>query len=188
MNSIELKLISELMKNSRRSDRELAKSIGKSQPTVTRIRSRLEKEGYIKEYTMLPDLSRIGFEILAITFAKLIGQPTREDLEKARKTVREVMNKESSPVILGMRGIGLDADRVIISLHEDYSAYDDFINFIKSQPLVKVNEVKSYLISLNDKDQFLPLSFSALAGYVLRSEKPSVKRSKLRGTCRKEQR
>ena len=33
----ELKLISELMKNSRRSDRELAKAIGVSQPTIGRM-------------------------------------------------------------------------------------------------------------------------------------------------------
>jgi DNA-binding Lrp family transcriptional regulator len=34
MKDIELRLISELMKNSRRSDRELAKAIGISQPTI----------------------------------------------------------------------------------------------------------------------------------------------------------
>ena len=63
MRKIEWKLISELMKNSRRSDRDLAKVIGKSQPTVTRTRTRLEKQGYIKEYTMLPDFQKLGFEI-----------------------------------------------------------------------------------------------------------------------------
>ena len=36
LKDVELKLFSELMKNSRRSDRELAKVIGVSQPTVTR--------------------------------------------------------------------------------------------------------------------------------------------------------
>ena len=37
----EVKLISELMKDSRRSDRELAKTIGVSQPTISRtIRKR----------------------------------------------------------------------------------------------------------------------------------------------------
>jgi DNA-binding Lrp family transcriptional regulator len=36
MREIELKVLSELMKNSRVSDRELAKKIGSSQPTVTR--------------------------------------------------------------------------------------------------------------------------------------------------------
>jgi DNA-binding Lrp family transcriptional regulator len=56
------------MKDSRRSDRELAKAIGSSQPTVSRMIKKLESEGTIKEYTMIPDFHKLGFEILAITF------------------------------------------------------------------------------------------------------------------------
>ncbi|MGD8566162.1 MAG: winged helix-turn-helix transcriptional regulator [Candidatus Bathyarchaeota archaeon] len=70
MRKLELTVISELMKNSRISDRELAKKIGKSQPTITRIRRRLEKEGYIREYSMLPDLSKLGYELMALTFVR----------------------------------------------------------------------------------------------------------------------
>ena len=42
LKDVELRLISELIKDSRRSDRELAKAIGVSQPTVSRVRVRLE--------------------------------------------------------------------------------------------------------------------------------------------------
>lgn len=78
MKDIELKLLSELMKNSRRSDRELAKAIGTSQPPVSRMISRLEKEGVIKEYTMIPDFSKVGLEIMALTFIKF-EQPLKEE-------------------------------------------------------------------------------------------------------------
>lgn len=44
MKKVELKLLSELMKNARRSDRDLAKVSGTSQPIVTRARNRLEKD------------------------------------------------------------------------------------------------------------------------------------------------
>jgi len=67
---VERRILSELMKNSRRSDRELAKVIGSSQPTVTRARNRLEKEGYIQEYTIMPDFLKLGYEILAVTLFK----------------------------------------------------------------------------------------------------------------------
>jgi DNA-binding Lrp family transcriptional regulator len=40
---VELKLVSELMKNSRRSDREMARVLGLSQPTVGRMIKKLEK-------------------------------------------------------------------------------------------------------------------------------------------------
>jgi len=48
MKGIELKLVSELLKNSRRSDRDLAKTIEVSQPTVSRLLKKLKKDGIIK--------------------------------------------------------------------------------------------------------------------------------------------
>ena len=43
LRDFELKIVSELMKNSRRSDRELPKAVGLSQPSVSRIIRKLEK-------------------------------------------------------------------------------------------------------------------------------------------------
>lgn len=57
MKKIEWKILSELMKNSKISDRELVDKIDSSQPTVNRHRKRLEKQGYIREYTMIPDFA-----------------------------------------------------------------------------------------------------------------------------------
>jgi DNA-binding Lrp family transcriptional regulator len=62
LSNVELRLISELMKNSRRSDRELGKVLGISQPTVSRMIKKLEKEGVIKEYNMMPDFAKLGYE------------------------------------------------------------------------------------------------------------------------------
>ena len=64
-----VKLLFEMLKNSRRSDRELAKVLGVSQPTVTRTRQRLEKE-YIRSYTLFPLFDKIGYGIIAFTFFK----------------------------------------------------------------------------------------------------------------------
>ncbi len=88
MKDTELKLISELMKNSRKSDRELAKVIGVSQPTITRTRARLEKEGYIREYTAIPDFRRLGYEIMAFIFVKPKEGLGAEELQKARMTTQ----------------------------------------------------------------------------------------------------
>ncbi|MGC9346262.1 MAG: Lrp/AsnC family transcriptional regulator, partial [Candidatus Bathyarchaeales archaeon] len=59
-------LLYEFMKNSKRSDRELAKAVGVSQPTITRMRKNLEKLGYIREYTIMPALEKLGFEIITL--------------------------------------------------------------------------------------------------------------------------
>ena len=42
-------------------NRELARSPGVSQPTVSRIIKKLESKGIIKEYTMLPDFQKLGY-------------------------------------------------------------------------------------------------------------------------------
>lgn len=178
MKQAELRLISELMKNSRRSDRQLSKAIGVSQPTISRMIKKLEKEGYINGYSMVPNFSKIGFEILAFTFAKLTRPLISGDLEKARKDVREFLNKENAPVILGMSGMGCNADRVLVSLHEDYSTYFTFMNFIRSHPLVEVDGVKSFIVNLVDEKHFLPLNLTGIAGYILGSKTLSTKARK----------
>jgi DNA-binding Lrp family transcriptional regulator len=175
MKQVELRLISELMKNSRRSDRQLSKAIGVSQPTISRMIKRLEKEGYINGYTMVPNFSKIGFEILAFTFAKLKHPFAPEDLERARRDVHEFLNRENAPVILGMSGMGCGADRVLVSFHEDYSTYFGFMNFIKSHPLVEVDGVKSFLVNLVDEKHFLPLNFTGIAGHIQKSKTLSAK-------------
>jgi DNA-binding Lrp family transcriptional regulator len=71
LKDIELKILTELMKNSRRSDRALAKAVGVSQPTVSRTIGKLQKEGYIKEFTIIPDFKKIGFAVMSIMVSKV---------------------------------------------------------------------------------------------------------------------
>lgn len=52
---IDYKLLFELMKDSHRSDRQLAKALGVSQPTVTRRRAMLEKN-YIEGIHNYPQI------------------------------------------------------------------------------------------------------------------------------------
>lgn len=68
MKKTEVKLTSELIVNSRRSDGELAKAVGVSRPAVSRMIKKLEKEGYIREYTIIPDFQRLIYHLLAFIF------------------------------------------------------------------------------------------------------------------------
>jgi DNA-binding Lrp family transcriptional regulator len=168
LKDVELKLISELLKNSRRSDRELAKVIGVSQPTVSRLIQRLEKQGLIREYTMIPDYVRLGFQIVSITFAKLSEPASKEIFEDILRHSRELEEKNPSPTIIAMNGMGCGADNVAIALHKDYSEYVRFKEYIKTFPHLKVDDIKSFIIDLNDKSHWRYLTFSALAEYLLK--------------------
>jgi DNA-binding Lrp family transcriptional regulator len=80
-------LLYELMKNSKRSDRELAKVIGVSKPTITRMRKKLEKSEYIREYTIMPAIEKLGFEIVALNF--LSTSIKRENIKKIHEWILE---------------------------------------------------------------------------------------------------
>ena len=80
LKKIEIRIIAELMKNSHRSDRQIAQALGVSQPTVSRTIKKLEKEGIIKEYTMIPDFRRLGYQLMALAF---LGKPETQMQEES---------------------------------------------------------------------------------------------------------
>jgi DNA-binding Lrp family transcriptional regulator len=169
MKDIELRLISELMKNSRRSDRELAKAIGISQPTIGRTIRKLEQEGYIKEYTIIPDFAKLGFEMLSFTFAKLKEPFPQDVVEEKRKSIRELLKNKYISEILVMSGMGLGADRIFVAFHESYASYIDYKSWINHHPLVNVEETKSFVVNLKSEAHFRSLTFSELAKYITKT-------------------
>ena len=170
MKDVKLKLISELMKNCRRSDRELAKVIGVSQPTVSRLVRKLEKEGYIEEYAAIPNLRKLGYEIMAITFVKLRKALSPRDIEEARKMTAKSLAKGSFEVIMLERGMGLGYDGVCISYHEDFSSYLKQMDWFKQFTFLDIGRLDSFLIDLNDKVHYRRLTFKTLAEDVLKAK------------------
>jgi DNA-binding Lrp family transcriptional regulator len=123
---IDYKILFELMKDSHRSDRQLAKSLGVSQPTVTRRRAMLE-ENFIEGYTVIPKFGQIGFEMAALTFIKSkLKSKTGDEKTEAFKKMREWYMKQPN-VILVLDGRGMGWDAVCISLHENFANFADFI-------------------------------------------------------------
>ncbi len=116
------------MKNSRLSDREMARTLHISQPTVSRLRASLEKDGYIRSYTIVPEFSKVGYKIMAFTFSKMKSYPTAKEAEevilKGKKWAAGYPN-----IIYVADGQGLGGkDFVLISVHKDYDDYTRFIH------------------------------------------------------------
>ena len=170
LKDVELRVISELMKNSRRSDRELAKTLGVSQPTVSRLIGRLQKEGVIKEYTMIPDFCKLGFNLMAVVMFKL--KPiSPEQLKELQKAAHELDNQERRPYLLVMDGIGLGKELVSISFHKDYGDYATYMRDVKEaasskmKPYMNMKDIEGFLIDLNYKDHYQPITFSRMAAH-----------------------
>jgi DNA-binding Lrp family transcriptional regulator len=168
MKETELKLVSELMTNSRRSDRQLAKAIGVSQPTVSRMISKLEKEGVLKEYTVIPDFQKLGYNLVAVTFGNVKEEFRKpEMLDEARRKFMKSFNDTAFEVILDERGMGMGYDGVIVSFHRSYSDYVNFKRWIAQMPFMDASRLDSFVLDLNDKVHHRYLTFSYLARHLL---------------------
>jgi DNA-binding Lrp family transcriptional regulator len=138
------KLLRELLSNSKRSDRELARLLKVSQPTITRTRHKLEKSDLIQDYTITPDFKKMGFELLAITFLKMKPE-TR--LPEMFSKAKEYTEKFPNAVFAGI-GEGLGMTSVIISFHYDFTDYTRKWNQMRVDWKDFVMDIQSFMVSL----------------------------------------
>jgi DNA-binding Lrp family transcriptional regulator len=158
---LDYKLLSELIKNSRRSDRELAKAIGVSQPTITRRRALIEKE-LIDGYTAIPKWEKLGYELFAITFVKIRAAiASEEKYGETRKKGFEWVAKQPCIIMSGAcRGMGVDS--FMISIHKSYKDYDEFLRNHRLKLGDFVEDVQSILVNLGGKEIMKTLGFRCL--------------------------
>ena len=159
---IDYKLMFELMKDSHRSDRRLAKSLGVSQPTVTRRRAILEKN-FIEGYTIIPKFGKIGFEIAAFTFLKSrLNQKTKQEKEEAVKKMKEWYLKQQN-VVLVQEGRGMGWDAVCVSLHKSFSDFAEFVRAQDSELSDLIIESQTFHAILNPGVAVKPFNLKYLA-------------------------
>jgi DNA-binding Lrp family transcriptional regulator len=156
-------LLFELIKNSKRSDRDLAKTLGISQPTVTRLRKTLEKEA-IHQYTVIPNLAYLGFEIVAFTFAR------------SKELIHPLWDKgktwsASQPNIVYLTtGQGMGQDALMVSVHKDYGDFVRFYQTFRREWTPVLQDFSTFLISIKSSIQMKPFSFNYLIDAQKRSK------------------
>lgn len=136
-------LLYELMKNSKRSDRELAKVVDVSQPTITRLRKGLEQLNLIREYTVIPALDKLGFEVLAFNYVEA-GAVQHESAKTSLSWVAE-----NSKILFASSGEGLSGKTLMmISIHKDFSSFTEFSRELRSVLGPRAVSMESFLVSL----------------------------------------
>jgi len=150
-----IKLLFELIKNSKRSDRDLAKILGISQPTVTRLRKILEREA-IKQYTIIPNLSYFGFDIVAFIFSR-----TKELVHPLWDKGKE-WAKEQPNIVFVSTGQGMEADALLISVHKDYADFVKFYHVFRRDWGKYLDDFKVFLISLSGSITLKSFTFNYL--------------------------
>ena len=159
---LDYELLFELMKNARRSDRQLAKVLGVSQPTITRKRAFLEKE-LIEGYTVIPKWEKLGYQIFALTFIKIKSSvASKERYASVRKKGLEWLMNQPNIVMSGAcRGIGVDSFN--LSFHKSYSDYDEFMRNLRLEMGDFIDDIKTVLVNLSGKELLKPLHLKYLA-------------------------
>ncbi|MGD0496268.1 MAG: Lrp/AsnC family transcriptional regulator [Candidatus Bathyarchaeia archaeon] len=162
LKTIDYKVLSELMKDSRRSDRQLAKALGTSQPTVSRRRVNLEKS-FIDGYTAIPKWEKIGFELVAFSFVKhKIKYATPEVRDKSFRKVEEWMMKQPN-VILAIEGQGMGWDGIFVSFHKSYSDFAEFMRKHNSEFSDLLIDTQSFISDINPTTIRKPFHLKYLA-------------------------
>ncbi|MDH5461601.1 MAG: winged helix-turn-helix transcriptional regulator [Candidatus Bathyarchaeota archaeon] len=139
-------LLRELLKNSKRSDRELAKVLGVSQPTITRTRQKLEKNGIIEGYTIIPNFKKMGFEILGMTLIKM-----RPEILETEMTKRIKERAAQFPTaIFVSNGEGLNTNFVVISFNRNFTEYHNRLNILRSDWKDFIENIESFIISIGE--------------------------------------
>lgn len=167
LKNLDYEIMFELMKNSKTSDREVARKIGVSQPTITRRRARLEREGYIS-YSGIPNFTKMGLTIMAFNFLswnaegrKLSAARSKSFLDKVALFLKQYPN-----VIFASTGSGMGMGRVSISLHRNYADHVGFIKSLQADWGRYIAKRDVFLVSLESDNVVRPLSFSCLVDYI----------------------
>jgi DNA-binding Lrp family transcriptional regulator len=151
-----IRLLCELIKNSRRSDRDLAKILGFSQPSVSRLRKILEKDA-ILQYTAIPNFSYLGFDLIVFTLYRM-----KESLQPLREKAESWLKKQPN-VVFSSEGQGMEADRVMISVHRDYADFSEFHQKFRRELGPHFESFKTFLVSLRGNEILRLFTFNDLA-------------------------
>jgi len=116
LDDIDRKLLKELLKDSRRSYRDLAKAIGVSAATVINHVQRLESAGVITDYTVMLDHERLGYELTVITEITV-------SRGKLLETQREIAKL---PYVCGVYDVTGEIDSIVIAKFRNRRELSEF--------------------------------------------------------------
>ena len=146
LDEIDKKILAELLLNSKRSYRELAKAIGMSAATVINHVQRLESAGVIREYTLMLDFERLGFELTVVTEMTVSRGKLLETQEKIAKL----------PYVCVVYDVTGEIDSIVIAKFRNRRELSEFPKDLLSMPFVE--RTNTHVVLNTVKEDFRMLS------------------------------
>jgi DNA-binding Lrp family transcriptional regulator len=142
LDDIDRKLLGELLKDSKRSSRELAKAIGVSAATVINHVQRLESGGVIKDYSIRLDHERLGYELTVVTEIIVSKGKLLETDEEIAKI----------PHVCAVYDITGETDAMVVAKFKSRSNLSDFTKKLLSMPYVE--RTNTHVVLTTVKEDF----------------------------------
>ncbi len=127
LDALDLEILRILMKNCRKSAREIARELGKSPTIIAKKVRRLEELGIIKSCRAVVDAKKLGYGIMALIMLNVEGAHI-EDVEK-------LLARE--PNVRGVYDITGEFDVAILALFRDVDEMDRFVKRMLKNPYIK---------------------------------------------------
>ncbi|MFH1752084.1 MAG: Lrp/AsnC family transcriptional regulator [archaeon] len=139
----EKKVLIELLKNCKESDRTLARKLKTSQATITRTRNNLYEKGFIHGFTISPGLNKLGLQLTVFTFLKMNFN--------IQNNGNYLILKEEPRIIFASEGEGLAGKtHVLVSVHDTFPDFQEFIKKIRIKLGKNIIELTSFFVSNNN--------------------------------------
>jgi DNA-binding Lrp family transcriptional regulator len=127
LDDIDKKILAELLKDSKRSYRDIARAVGVSASTVINHVNRLESAGVIKDYTVRLDFERLGYELTVITEMTVSRGKLLETQEEIAKM----------PYVCGVYDVTGEIDSIVIAKFRNRRELSEFPKDLLSMPYVE---------------------------------------------------
>lgn len=145
MEEIKLKILKELKKNSRMSEKEIGERIGIPEEEVKRIIEEIKREGLIKQFTIKTDDEKLGYDFVAV-----IGI----EIEKGKMELVEkrIAGFENITAVYDVTG---EFDAFVIGKFKGKKDLDSFLTFLNTLEYVK-NTV-TFVVLNTIKEKLTPI-------------------------------
>ena len=155
-------LLHELVKDCSRSDRDLAKILKVSQPTVSRMRKKIVKEKMILGYSAIPNFYSMGYKLMVLTLVntKHIFASEKTRIKGFKKVQKWMMSKSNVVFCDFCRGMGMNG--MMLSFHKSYEDFDNFMIEHNRDLGSIMNDVQNVIVNLGNHQIVKPFHFSYL--------------------------
>ncbi len=145
LDDIDLSILSNLQKNGRMTNVELATRAGISAPPCLRRLKSLETSGIIRGYYADIDTSVVGYNFEALCFVSLV----RQSASCMKEFVDKIQDMKQIRSCLATTG---EFDFILRIVAHDFASYEEFLSQNLSN-IDNIGQIKTYVIMKCNKDE-----------------------------------